>query len=243
MTNSIKIYQSKDELIDELIQFTTKVDEVIEGYRDWPFRKGCFNWTPKKMSLEKLMNDTYTGRMCLSFPKETRNKSNYTDWLKSESQKIDRIREGFCQIEDQHDYDEFILSLAISLSKKLGSQEQHLGKSLKVINLLMKHCYYKIKSEKLDQLKALDKQRFSKVETFLHVPWDRFTLRPLEKIFISENAPRIHTNDSMGYVRDVRIYESLHKFIADICDSAHVARIFYEFLAWDKSRQTENESA
>jgi hypothetical protein len=95
------------------------------------------------------------------------------------------------------------------------------GIAMKITNLLLKHLAFS---------KHTDNARLQK---WLHVPWDKFTLKPLRDIW--PESPSIPANPSQGFVRDLDLYRDLHDFITRITDQAEVMRITYEFWAWDKS--------
>jgi hypothetical protein len=65
----------------------------------------------------------------------------------------------------------------------------------------------------------------------LHVPWDKFTLKPLREIWLGH--PAIPNSPSMGFVKNLVTYQQLHSLISGIAQEAGIARIIYEFWAWD----------
>jgi len=131
------------------------------------------------------------------------------------------------KIPSQKEYDAFLFKMAGSLVKSWNAKTEtgavskmNIGMGLKITNLLMKHLTF---TQYGDNTKLI---------SYLHVPWDKFTLQPLCKIW--NGSPRIDSNASQGFVKNMKQYLELHAFITDIVAQAKVDRIAYEFWAWDQ---------
>jgi len=77
------------------------------------------------------------------------------------------------------------------------------------------------------------------IESYLHIPWDKYTLLPLKNIFndLRTDYKMLKSNARMSFVRNREIYGILHELITKICSTANVYRIHYEFFAWDLNHQ------
>jgi len=133
-------------------------------------------------------------------------------------------------ISSPEEYDKFLFEIAQSLVKgwrpfNLRGQpsKMTIGVALKITNLLMKHLMF----SHFDW----DSPRIS----WLHVPWDSFTLKPFRLIFMGN--PRIPSYPGQGFVKDIPQYLELHSRISEVTQIAKVPRITYEFLAWDGSHR------
>lgn len=129
---------------------------------------------------------------------------------------------------DQEMFDRFSLEIGESLVTDWGTKnnlgeptKMNIGIAMKITNLALKHLSYSKLSSNPDLIK------------WLHVPWDRFTLRPLQNIW--SGNPAIPNDAGQGYVKDLDIYQRLHSLISGITLEAGVPRIIYEFWAWDAS--------
>jgi hypothetical protein len=105
-------------------------------------------------------------------------------------------------------------------NEKGGISKMNIGISLKIMNLLMKHLTFVHFGDN------------SNLISYLHVPWDKFTLQPLHKIW--KGSPRIDSSSSQGFVKNLDRYLELRNLITNIVSQAGLDRIAYEFWAWDK---------
>lgn len=131
------------------------------------------------------------------------------------------------KIPSQKEYDAFLFKIADSLVKSWNTKTEtgavskmNIGIGLKIMNLLMKHLTFTQYGDN------------DKLISYLHVPWDKFTLQPLSKIW--NGNPRIDSAASQGFVKNMKQYLELHVFITGVVAQAAVDRIVYEFWTWDK---------
>lgn len=140
--------------------------------------------------------------------------------------KIKEVLTTLSKISNQEEYDTFLFEIADSLvtswndkNENGGISKMNIGISLKIMNLLMKHLTFVHFGDK------------SNIIRYLHVPWDKFALRPLHNIW--NGNPRIDSSSSQGFVKNIEQYLELHTLITSIVFQAGVDRITYEFWAWD----------
>jgi hypothetical protein len=129
-------------------------------------------------------------------------------------------------IKDQETFNCFAIELGESLVTDWGTtndrgeaSKMNIGVAMKIVNLVLKHLSFS------------DTSRNPSLIKWLHVPWDKFTLRPLCEIW--RGHPVIPNSPSMGFVKNLTMYQQLHSLISGIAQEAGVARIIYEFWAWD----------
>jgi hypothetical protein len=138
----------------------------------------------------------------------------------------EQLRKELDAISDQKTFDCFPLELGESLVADWGTKndrgepsKMNIGVAMKIANLALKHFSFS------------DLSRNPRLIEWLHVPWDSFTLRPLREIWAGH--PSIPNAPSQGFVKNLAMYQQLHSLISDIAQEAGVARISYEFWAWD----------
>lgn len=129
---------------------------------------------------------------------------------------------------NQDEFDDFAYGVAESLVQDWGDKKNNgqptymnMGIALKITNLILKHSAYSDHSHNPD------------VKTWLHVPWDRYTLLPLQSIWAGN--PPTPRDPGQGFVKKLDLYKELHSLITDIAGEAGIPRIIYEFWAWDRS--------
>nr|MBP7323289.1 hypothetical protein [Deltaproteobacteria bacterium] len=131
-------------------------------------------------------------------------------------------------VRSQEGFDKLALTMGKSLVEDWGASNDrgeatrmNIGLALKIINLILKHLTFSpfVSNSRLTE--------------FLHVPWDKFTLTPLQRIW--EGTPRIPRSPGQGFVKNLATYQELHSFITGIAKDAGVKRIVYEFWAWDRT--------
>ena len=129
-------------------------------------------------------------------------------------------------IKEQETFDSFAIELGESLVADWGAtndlggtSKMNIGVAMKIANLALKHFSF------------FDLSRNPGLIEWLHVPWDSFTLKPLRKIW--RGHPVIPNLPSQGFVKNLAMYQQLHSLISVIAQEAGVARIIYEFWAWD----------
>jgi hypothetical protein len=143
---------------------------------------------------------------------------------------IKDVLDTLSKISNQEKYDTLLFEIANSLVKSWSDKNEkgamskmNIGISLKIMNLLMKHLTYVHLGNNSNLIK------------YLHVPWDKFTLQPLHKIW--NGNPQIGSSSSQGFVKNLEQYLELHTLITNIVSQAGVDRIAYEFWAWDKEHK------
>lgn len=160
-------------------------------------------------------------------------------------------------IHDQSAFDRYALILARSLVEDWGPLTNHgepnnmnIGVAMKVINLLLKHLVFSGHCQNNGHTgTGTDPSRssgcagslacVSPCVPLLHVPWDKYTLRPLRIIW--QGSPPIPSTASQGFVKTLDLYQQLHTLITDISREAGVPRIYYEFWAWDAAHQSSSK--
>lgn len=131
-------------------------------------------------------------------------------------------------LKDQAAFDRLARQLGESLVADWGPtndrgkpSRMNVGVAMKIANLALKHLAFSEHSKN------------PRLMSWLHVPWDSFTLKPLRPFWTG--APAIPANPSQGFVTDLALYDRLHAAISDIAAEAGVDRITYEFWAWDRA--------
>jgi hypothetical protein len=215
----MKKYFSSVELVADLMSFDHKNE--IRRYQLENL---------KNKNLNEIFEITFGVNICRAFPKE-QPKSRFRNW--SWYSKPKELTEKLSHIQNQDSYDRLIYSLGDTLVEEWNygrnfPSRMNNGVSMKIINLLMKHITYSSHNQN------------PKIENFLHVPWDKFTLQPIQHIYNKKlktmsvfNIPKMYSAHSMGFVENREIYRGLHQLISEICSKAEVPRIYYEFLAWN----------
>ena len=129
-------------------------------------------------------------------------------------------------IDSQLAFDRFALELGESLVADWGTKndlgapsKMNIGVAMKIANLALKHLTFS------------DSNPDPRLVDWLHVPWDSFTLTPIRKIWVGQ--PPIPGSPSQGFVKNLFMYQQLHALISEITKEAGIARIYYEFWAWD----------
>jgi len=77
-----------------------------------------------------------------------------------------------------------------------------------------------------------------KVQKFLHVPFDSFSLRPLRKIIhdlAEDKIPPIPSNATMKYVETKKQYMALQNAVRRLCMKAKSIPILYENWSWRRT--------
>lgn len=144
--------------------------------------------------------------------------------------KPELLAQRLLNVSTPKEYDQLLLEVAQSMvvgwrpnNLRGKPSKMTIGVSLKITNLLMKHLTF----SHFDW----DSNRVS----WLHVPWDSFTLKPFRSIF--QGNPRIPSYPGQGFVKNIPQYLELHSRISEITQIAKVPRITFEFLAWDGSHR------
>jgi hypothetical protein len=75
----------------------------------------------------------------------------------------------------------------------------------------------------------------NKVRGFLHVAWDSYTLLGLRNCVLLPNGRKIQMTATMGFVRDMDVYEDLQDKVRGLAKKAGVPAIAYDYLAWNAS--------
>ncbi|MFA6126141.1 MAG: hypothetical protein WC699_02455 [Bacteroidales bacterium] len=206
---------SRKKLIKALAEF--EVEPVIERYLK---HDGI-----REMNPGTILNFTFGSSIYRAFSHETPTQ-RYKQWRWH--QNPGDIIKGLDNIHSQQEYDQFAIDLGQSLIDDWGPStdnrrpsRMNIGVAMKICNLVLKHMVFS--SHKMD----------SPLIELLHVPWDSFTLRPLRAIY--PGTPSIPANPGQGFVKDMNAYMDLHSLITAISAETGVARIVYEFWAWDSA--------
>jgi hypothetical protein len=122
-------------------------------------------------------------------------------------------------------------SWAVKLAKDLGKEWQkrlryeiELPRALKLVNLLAKG---------LCIVTPLWPDRFEAIVWFVEVPFDKYSLRPLDCIPELRSLGINWNNASMGSIKDLKAYSKIQESIHGFCEKANVPPLAYDFLAWD----------
>ncbi len=127
------------------------------------------------------------------------------------------------EIQSSAQYRRWALHLAKRLNKEWREQLRYdlgLPRALKLVNLLAKS---------LCVVSPLWPDRGITVASYLDVPLDQFSLRPLACI---EGFGHLR-NASMGSVKTREEYIEIQDTIGKLCKKARVPPIAYDFLTWD----------
>jgi hypothetical protein len=208
LSNSLE----RNELVAKLRSF--QCVPTIESYR----LRDLAGKSPKK-----LLAFTVDSTIYRAFHHETPS-LRYTRWRWHSDAEL--LLKKLDVIKDQETFDCFAIELGESLVADWGAtndlgeaSKMNIGVAMKIANLALKHFSFS------------DLSCNPGLIQWLHVPWDSFTLRPLREIW--RGHPVIPNSPSQGFVKNLAMYQQLHSLISGIAKEAGVARIIYEFWAWD----------
>ncbi len=147
------------------------------------------------------------------------------------SDNFDRIIEELGLINDQNEYDDFILKYSHSLINHWASNIQDsneyliFGPAIKMINLIVKTI-----QESTDF-------KLERLIRYQHVPFDLYTLAPLTKIIneITDVNYRISIpkNATMKYVNCYELYDILTRAVRNLAKKAIIDPIVYDYWSWN----------
>lgn len=202
----------RGELVAKLRSFESH--PIVERYR----ARDLAGKSPKELLAFTVNNTIYR-----AFSHETPS-LRYAQWRWHDH--AEQLRKELDTISNQMAFDRFALELGESLVADWGAKtnrgepsKMNIGIAMKIANLALKHFTFS------------DPSRNPSLIEWLHVPWDSFTLTPLREIWVGQ--PSIPNTPSQGFVKNLSIYQQLHSLISDIAQEAGIARIYYEFWAWD----------
>jgi len=206
-------------LIEKLKEFDASL--VVERYR----KRDLSGKSPSEILAFSVDKTIYR-----SFPHETPSlRYRRWRWYKAPEEIIKNLN----KIKSQDEFDGFMLSLAESIVEDWGDLNErgkptrmNIGISLKITNLVLKHLSF-----------SSHNQNPFLIE-YLHVPWDRFTLRPLRNVW--KYSPAIQKSSSQGFVKDLETYYRLHSLVTDIVNEVGIHRIHYELFAWNLAHQNKS---
>lgn len=124
-------------------------------------------------------------------------------------------------------YRSWAVQLARGLSKEWQKRlryEIEIPRALKLVNLLAKG---------LCIVTPLWPDKFEAIVSFVEVPLDKYSLRPLACIPELGSLGINWHNASMGSIKDVKTYAKIQESIHAFCGKANVPPLAYDFLAWD----------
>ncbi len=136
----------------------------------------------------------------------------------------------FCEIESNDQYRAWAKARARHLDNKWQEQLRYpldLARALKLVNLLAK---------KLCVVCPLWPDQCKSIATYIDVPLDKFSLRPLACV---KGFAHLR-NAAMGSVKALGEYAKIQQTIRDLCKEAGVPPIAYDFLAWDGPHARKN---
>ena len=205
----------RDELVKQLRAFNPA--PVICRYRD----KDLAGKSPDEI----LTRFTFGRSIARAFRYETPSK-RYERWRwYSNAEEMLKKLNG---IKSRDMFEKFALQLGESLVEDWGKLNErgqrsrmNIGIGMKIVNLALKHLAYSDHCSNPD------------LKEWLHVPWDKFTLKPLQNIWTGR--PAIPSSPSQGFVDTLFLYRQLQELIADITQEAGVVTIIYEFWTWDRA--------
>lgn len=131
------------------------------------------------------------------------------------------------EVDSRPGYRGWAIDLARNLDREWqGRLREPLGipRALKLINLLAKG---------LCAVSPLWPAKFKTVVWFVHVPLDKYSLRPLACIPELSRLGINWNTATMSSVLDIKTYDRIQKSIHSICEKATVPALAYDFLAWD----------
>ncbi|QLH51695.1 MAG: hypothetical protein HWD57_19260 [Candidatus Accumulibacter cognatus] len=202
----------RDELVAKLRSFES--NPIVERYR----ARDLAGKSPKELLAFTVDNTIYR-----AFHHETPS-LRYAQWRWHA--RAEQLSKELNAISSQMAFDRFALELGESLVADWGEKtdrgepsKMNIGVAMKITNLALKHFTFSSLG------------RNPSLIEWLHVPWDSFTLLPLRKIWVGQ--PSIPNTPSQGFVKNLAMYQQLHALISDITQEAGIARIYYEFWAWD----------
>jgi hypothetical protein len=222
-SSKIAEFDSEGELIRWLSESREAVDRIIGTYQERDL---------KGKNPDELVGFSMDATIYRFFWHE-RPSERFQDWRWRYAGA--ELLEELGRVESQEDWDRLVFSLGESLTADWGDRNDKGGPSrmmegvaMKIVNLVLKHLAYSEHNPKPE------------VRAWLHVPWDRFTLQPLRKIWkthaVELGLPSIPKGKKgMGFVENLEIYHAFWELISRISREAGVFPIHYEFLAWDKA--------
>lgn len=203
---------NREELIKKLRSFQAR--PIIERYR----QRALEGKSPKELLWFTVDKTIYR-----AFQHETPSK-RYLKWRWHSDP--DLLLRNLLAIKNQEAFDRFAFNLGESLVYDWGAQNDlggptrmNIGVAMKIANLALKHFSFSSHNSNPDLI------------NWLHVPWDSYTLRQLQNIWLGQ--PVIPTKPSQGFVKTTHMYYQLHKLITDLTQEAGVPRIIFEIWAWD----------
>ena len=139
-----------------------------------------------------------------------------------------------CKTQDTYDkkLDYWVSTLRKEWFERSGSRLDF-GRAAKLVNLIARDI---AESVNPDTGKFHVSNR--KVQKFLHVPFDSFSLRPLRKIIhdlAGDEIPPIPSNATMKYVETKKQYIALQKAVRKLCRKAKTDPIMYENWSWRRT--------
>ncbi len=199
----------------DIVQSLKKRKSLIESY---------FN---ERMTLSEILKNPGVGgntfRRFAHMPEKP--SEVYRAWaskFSSDARYLKYVDELFC-INSNEDYDKWIAKLSMSLNR---FWYRHMGLEMdyaprrKLPNLFLKKLVL------WDKLKSPTRNRLIR---YLHIPWDKYTLSGIRHCV----EDRIPKNATMGFVDNIKIYNTLHQTIRRIANKAGVPPIYYDVLLWD----------
>jgi hypothetical protein len=136
----------------------------------------------------------------------------------------------------QKEFDKRLIYWVSALQKQWQSKSKKnidFGRAAKLVNLFVRDIW-----ESIDPVTGKFYVKNRKVQKFLHVPFDSFSLRPLRKIIqdlTSEKIENIPSNASMKYVESRKQYMILQEAVRQLCKKAKTDPIIYEYWSWNRT--------
>ena len=141
-------------------------------------------------------------------------------WHSDPDQLIKKLED----MRDQKSFDHLALQMGEILVADWGTMnniglptKMNIGIAMKITNLALKHLSFSGLCVNPDLM------------SYLHVPWDSFTLRPLRHIWMGN--PAIPVDAGQGFVKNLTMYQGLHMEMCSYTNNRHHTR----------GRSTENK--
>jgi hypothetical protein len=152
----------------------------------------------------------------------------YREWVKNE---FSNIHKELQRVGTQSAYDKIIVGYSYKLidwwSEKCGSNNLRIGfgPASKMVNLLVK------------TIQQYENERIKGLESYMHVPFDLYTLAPMRLIIndladVRYNIP-IRPTSTMNFVVNEELYQVLQGAVRKLSEQANREPIIFDYMCWN----------
>jgi len=208
----IQIFENVGDAVDKLKQYNKNIKR-------------------EQQSTEYIIEKSVQGNIFRAFHHfDQEPKKIYRGWA---NKNIDPIVSKLEKIETKKEFDtqlfEWIDSFINYWDCEVEKQKHQriiYGQASKMVNLLLK------------MLNESTYMTNNKIQGFLHVPFDQYTLTPLIKIinYLTDvnYKIRIPKNVSMSYISDPELYKIVQNAVFKLCKQSDIDPILYDYWCWNE---------